>query len=140
MGAVHQHDRAQIAGGVGADNITPEAFLHQAGDIPGMVGMRVGEHHHIDRLGIEGQVPVALVAFRPFALIKAAVEQNFLTVDLDQMLRAGDGAGCAVKADLHGGNSLHLSNKTTAIVSNKTTAIVTRSSEAFHHRRLMTLL
>ena len=41
LGAVAQHDGAQVAGGVGADNVAAEAAFDQVGDVTAVVDVGV---------------------------------------------------------------------------------------------------
>ena len=58
-GAVHQHRRAQVAGGGGGVDVAAEAVLHQAGNGAGVVDMGVGEDHRVDGGGVAEILAVA---------------------------------------------------------------------------------
>ncbi len=63
--------------------------------------MGVRENHHIYMGRVEGESPVALKRFLPFALVQATVQQNLSSIDFQQVLRASHSAGRPVKRDLH---------------------------------------
>ena len=66
-----------------------------------MIHVGVREDTGIDRFGIERQLAVALIGDVAFALKHAAVQQQPLAVDGEQMHRAGDGAGRTPELNLH---------------------------------------
>ena len=62
-----------------------------------MVNMCMREERGIDRLGIEGQVGIALKGFVAVTLIESAVEQDSLCPGLDEVHRAGRRSRSAVE-------------------------------------------
>ena len=52
--------------------------------------------------GSKGEVAVDLVGVLARALVEAAVQQDALAVDFEQMLRAGGGAGGTAEFEFHG--------------------------------------
>ena len=86
MGAVLQHHGAQIARGRGGNDIAPEAALHQAGNVAGMINVGMGEDERINRGSVKGRLPVALKGFLALTLKEAAIQQNTVSVHFDQML------------------------------------------------------
>ncbi len=47
------------------------------------------QHHGLDTGGVKGKIPVSSPGFVTLALIQAAVEEQALSVDPEQMLGAG---------------------------------------------------
>ena len=64
-----------------------------------MVDMRVGDEDGVDACRIEREVAVVELAHRLGALEHAAVDQEIETLRLDQIARAGNGAGGAAELD-----------------------------------------
>ena len=64
-----------------------------------MVDVGVGQHHVVDIVGGEIQLPV--VPLIP-ALLQAAVDQHLAAAALDAVAAAGDRLGGAEKGQLHG--------------------------------------
>ena len=77
--------------------VTFEALLDQVGQVSQVVHVCVGDNHRIDGFRIEGKVQVALVSLSPAPLKKAAIQQQFVSVDVDQVPRAGYGTIGAVE-------------------------------------------
>jgi hypothetical protein len=66
-----------------------------------MVDMAVRKHDTFDLLRIEWEMLVPLLGFMPAALIKPAVEQDTLAVDLNEVLGASGGARSTAEGDFH---------------------------------------
>jgi hypothetical protein len=84
------------------------AVLHQRRQPAAVVEVGVAQHHRVGFAQRAGIGPVALAVQLP-ALEQAAVEQDALAADLDQVARAGDGIGSAEEGDVHGWPSEALS-------------------------------
>ena len=103
VGAVKQQHLGQIAGGRAGVDRPAKARLHQAGQPAAVVQVGVAEHHRVN--GVRGHAqrrPVALAQHLP-ALEQAAVEQDALVAQRDEVAGTGDGIGGAEELDLHGG-------------------------------------
>lgn len=72
-------------------------------EIAAVVDVCVGEHRHVDLRWIEGEIAIALKGLMPPPLIQTAVQQDALTVDLDEVLRTGGGASGTAEGEFHGG-------------------------------------
>jgi len=83
---IHKHHRAEVAGGRGADNISPEPFLDQAGDAAGMIDVGVGQDQAIEILSRAKAVAVEFEGLLALALKQPAIKKNPLAVHLKQML------------------------------------------------------
>jgi len=67
-----------------------------------MVDVRVGKHQRVDLPAPAQTAAVQFEGLFALALKKTAVEQDFFTVRLDQMLGTGHGSGGALKGNFHG--------------------------------------
>ena len=99
---VWQHDAAKVARGRCGEDVAAEAAFAEVWEVAAVVDVRVGKHHDVDLRRIKGEITVALEGLVPPSLIKATVEQDALTVDLDEMLRAGGGACGTAEGEFHG--------------------------------------
>ena len=69
-----------------------------------MVDVRVGKDHCVDRLRIEvRETAVHLISMLARTLLEAAIQQDALAINLQQMLRAGGGASGTAKFEFHKG-------------------------------------
>ena len=68
-----------------------------------MINMRMADQQRIDPGGRKREVGIVIDRLVAAALEHSALEQDPLTVDLEQMLGAGGGAIRAVKKQLHQG-------------------------------------
>ena len=101
--AVRQHDLAKVAGGVRGVDVSRETLAGQIRQVAAVVDVGVRQNHHVDRLRVEiRETTVHLVGELARSLIEPAIEQDALAVDLQQMLRAGGGAGRTAKFQFHG--------------------------------------
>ena len=100
-GGVGQHNLAEVAGGGGGVDVSAVALAGEVGEIPAVVDVGVGEDHGGEVGRVEGEMFVAVVGFLAVPLVKPAVEQDALAIDLDEVLGAGGGAGGAVEGDFH---------------------------------------
>jgi hypothetical protein len=66
-----------------------------------MVDVGMGKDKGINAGRFEGKVAVDFECIFATALEQAAVEENLGPINLDKMLRAGDGARCTVKCEFH---------------------------------------
>lgn len=101
VGGIREHDTAKVAGGRGGVDVTVEAVVVQLGKVPAMVDVGVGEDDAVDRFGVKRELTIALHGFCTAALVEAAVEQETLAIDFNQVLGAGGGAGGAAEFDFH---------------------------------------
>ena len=98
LGGVPQHDGQQLGGEPGAVDIAREALLHQQGQAAGVVDVGVGDHHVVDVAGDE--IKLTVVPLVP-ALLKAAVHQYLVPVDLHAVAAACDRLGRAEECKFH---------------------------------------
>ncbi len=54
LGAITQHDAAQVARGRGGDDVAGEAIADEAGDVAAVVDVGVGEDERVHSAGVEG--------------------------------------------------------------------------------------
>lgn len=101
VSGIRKHDAAQVAGGRGGVNVTVEAVVVQLGEITAVVDVGVREHDAVDRLRVKRELTIALHGFCTATLVEAAVEQDPLAIDFNQVLGAGGGAGGAAEFDFH---------------------------------------
>ena len=85
------------------EDLSLEAEVGKHPEPAAVVDVRVRKHHHVDLRRIEGKIMVAFQRFLSPPLIQAAVQQDTLAVDLDQMFRARGGARGAAEGKFHGG-------------------------------------
>ena len=103
-----QHHRAQVAGGRGAEDVALKAVFDQTGDAARVIDVGVGKDQAVDLRALAVIAAVFLKGLLAFALKQAAVEHDGFAVDLEQMLRAGHGTGCAIEGNFH---AMHLSSR-----------------------------
>ena len=94
---VRQHERAQVARARRAEDAAAKALADQPRQVAAVIEMRVREDDGVDRAGRDRERgPVAQPQLLE-ALEQAAVDENAMVAEIEQMLRAGDGAGGAEK-------------------------------------------
>ncbi len=103
VGGVGEHDAAEVAGGGGGVDVAVEAVVAELGEVAAVVDVGVGEDDAVDLLGVEGEGTIALHGLGAAALEEAAVEEDALAVDFEEVLRTGGGAGGAAEFDFHQG-------------------------------------
>ena len=86
FGRIRQHDLAKIAGRRRGINISPVSLAGQVGQVPAVVNMGVGKHHGGQRCGIIRKVSIPVVGFLAMPLVKAAIQQNPLAIDSNEVL------------------------------------------------------
>ena len=101
---VLQHDAREISGGVRGVDVAAESLLHQVWKIAAVIDVGVAQHHGVQRVGIEGEVPVAFDRVRAAALVQTAFEKEFPAVDLQKVHRSRGGSGGPEKVDVHATN------------------------------------
>ena len=97
LGAVEQQEFAEVGRGRRAEHPTPEPLAHELRQIAGMVEVRVGEHHVVDRRRIDRESRPILQAQVLQSLEQAAVHKDAAPTHAKQMARSGDGPGGAQK-------------------------------------------
>ena len=98
MGAVAQHNLAQVAGGFCGIHRAPKAVFVQKRQVAGMVDVRVRQHHKIQLAGGQGQRRV----FKGVrALLHAAIHQEIAPAHLHQRAAACHLVRGAKKRHLH---------------------------------------
>ena len=98
---IPQHDVAEFARRLPRENPTAEPLAHELRQIPRMVDVGVGKDDVIDGLCVERKIAVLFERFLAVALIESAVEQNPLSVRLDEMHRARRRLRGSVKRYFH---------------------------------------
>ncbi len=107
MPAVGQHDAAQFARGLGAEDLAAKALFDQQGQVAGVVQVRMGQDEGIHRGRHNRQrVPVAQPQLL-VALEQAAIDHQRRALMAQQVLGACDRAGGTEELDLHGLVSLN---------------------------------
>jgi len=101
IGRIEDHEIGKLARGGGGHDRALEAALAKERQPAAMVEMGMGQKHAIDRGGVEAEGLGILEVERPAALMEAAIDQDALAGGLDQMARAGDVLGRAVKRYSH---------------------------------------
>jgi hypothetical protein len=86
LGAIAEHDAAQVTGGAGAEDVASEACPHQLWNVAAVVNVRMRKDKRLDLGGIAGKFPVHLLVKSVTSLKDAAVEQEFCAIgQFDQM-------------------------------------------------------
>ena len=98
LGGVPQHDGQQLGRQTGTVDIAREPLLHQQGETAGVVDVGVGDHHVVDVMGGEIQLPV--VPLVP-ALLEPAIYQYLVPVDLHAVTAARHRLGRAEECKFH---------------------------------------
>ena len=98
---VAQHVGGEVGGGERGVDLPAEAVFDQDREGAGVVDVGVAQDHGVDRRGIERVVAIGAVGFVSLALHQPAVEEDAVSVGLDQVARAGHRPRRAVKRDLH---------------------------------------
>ena len=103
VGGVGEHDAAEVAGGGGGVDVAVEAVVAELGEVAAVVDVGVGEDDAVDLFGVEGEGAIAFHGLGAAALEEAAVEEDALAVDFEEVLRTGGGAGGTAEFDFHQG-------------------------------------
>ena len=101
MAAVGKHGAAQVGSGRGAHYFTPKSLFYEIGDVARVINMGMRQNHGVDVLGGKGKMTVTGPGILTFALIKTAVQENFIAIKGDKMLRSGNGLSCPAKGYFH---------------------------------------
>ena len=96
---VLQHDGDQVARRRGAVDRPREALADEIGQVAAVVDMGMAEQHRIDIRRRERELPIAFVHFLALPEHQPAIEQDACIGGFDEVHRAGDGLGGAVKGD-----------------------------------------
>jgi hypothetical protein len=97
---------AQLDGRLGGEDRSTKTLLDEQRQAAGVVDVGVAENDVVELFGVEGEgLPVSSVPLLA-ALDQPAVEEDALTVELDQMTRPGNFARCAVEGEFHGVRAL----------------------------------
>ena len=86
VGAVTQHDAAQVAGGKGADDLPPKTILEQQRQKPGMIDVCMGQQHIVNLTGRNRDLHVLKDIL---ALFHTAVYQKPFSAGFHIMAAAG---------------------------------------------------
>ena len=87
--------------GAGAVDVSGEALLAEIGQIPAVIDVRVGKHHAVDGAWLERKMSVSLKRLGAPPLIESAIQEDALSIDLDQVLRSGCRSRRSAKGNLH---------------------------------------
>ena len=104
VGAVSEHDTAQIRRGLRGKNLPPKAPCRQSGNHAGMVDMRMGQQHIINQRFLNRQLAV-LEYIQP--LLHAVIHQNVFPARIQIMTAPRHLMGCSYKNKLHSQPLLH---------------------------------
>ena len=81
--------------------VAAETLAAEVGQIAAVIDVGMAQQDRVNLLGVKGKLAVALDGFRALALEQAALQQQLLTVELEQKHRAGGRAGGAQEVDSH---------------------------------------
>ncbi len=101
FGRVLEHDAGEVARGEGAVDVALEALAAEVRQVAAVINVRVAEDDRVDLLRVEGKVAVALDGFSAPALEQAALQQQPLSVELEEIQRPGGRAGGAEEMNSH---------------------------------------
>jgi hypothetical protein len=76
-------------------------MLAEAGQFAGVVQMGMAQDHRVNSSRMERESPVKLFRFLPVSLEQTALQQQSFGIDLNQIHRAGGGAGRPEEMDFH---------------------------------------
>ncbi len=93
VAAVGEEELAQVRGAVGGDDRSAEPVPHQRGNVAGVVQVRVGQNHGVDRVRGDGEGRAVAFAAAFVALEEPAVHQHPFPPGVEQVPGAGDGVG-----------------------------------------------
>src|SRR5262249_1543615 len=96
------HDARQVASSERAVDVSLEPLPTEIGQIATVIDVRVTQHGPIDSAWIERKLAIALHRLAATALEQAALKQQLLPIDFQQIHRAGGRAGRSEKMDEHG--------------------------------------
>ncbi len=102
IGAVSQHDLAEVFGRRSGVDGAAEAFLEQFGKQTAVVDMGVCKHDRVDIGRVKGKLPVVSLLQSLAALIQAAVDENPLVCHCNQKCRSGDRLCGTAELQTHG--------------------------------------
>lgn len=97
-GGVLEHGFAQIGGGGGGVNGAAKSGFVERGEIAAVVDVGVREDDGVNVATVKGKIAVALFGFTAAALVEAAIEQDALTVQLEDVHGTGDCFGGSPKS------------------------------------------
>src|SRR5690554_1403563 len=98
---IRQQHPAQLVGGGGAVDLTPEPVFDQRRQVAGVVDVGVGKHNRIDAGRINRKARPVTTAQGFDALVHAAVYQQTVMIIRKQVARAGNRTGAAEEAKFH---------------------------------------
>src|SRR5262249_17105681 len=90
-GRVAEHQGDEVARGRRAVNGAREALADELGEIAAVVAVGVAEHDRVKGGRLKGEAGAASAGQASLAPNRAAVQEEAITADLDQMHGAGDG-------------------------------------------------
>ena len=96
FGRVFEHDAGEIAGGEGTVDVAAETLAAKVWQVAAVIDVRMAQHDRVNLLRVEGKPAIALDGFSAFTLKETALEQEALSVELEQEHRAG-GRACGPK-------------------------------------------
>ena len=92
LGRVGEHDAQQVARRRRAVDRPGEPLADERRQVAAVVDVGVAEDDRVDLVGVEREVAVALPGLLAAALVQAAVEQDLVVADFEQVHRPGDAA------------------------------------------------
>ena len=101
LGRILEHDAGEVARGKGAVDVSLEALAAEVRQVAAVIDVRVAQDHRVDLLRVEGEVAVALDGFAAPALEQAALQQQPLAVEFQEIHRPGRRAGGAEEMNSH---------------------------------------
>ena len=101
LGRVFQHDAGQVARGERAVDISLEPLAAEIRQVAAVIDMGVTEDDCIDLRWVERKMAVALDGLTPPTLKQAALQQEPLPIQLEEIKRAGGRASRAEEMNSH---------------------------------------
>lgn len=98
---VQEHVVTEVGGGFGAMDFAVETVATKDRDDATVVNVGVAEDHGVDGGGIEGEFGAVFDGFVAMALIKAALDQEALAIDFEEVFGAGGAFGGAEEGQFH---------------------------------------
>ena len=102
VGAVQEHDRAEVPCGMCRVDRSLVSVPRQDGQQAAVVDVRVAQHDRVEALPVEREILVLGGGLFAPALEHPAIEENASSVDFHDVFAAGDAFRGAVRGDSHG--------------------------------------
>ncbi len=82
---IAQHDVRKVNTGIGGINRSAEALFDQVGNVAAVVDVGMAEDHRVNLRRFEWEIQINPIRLFAFSLVGTAIQQEFVSVMLDQV-------------------------------------------------------